>query len=106
MKLEVHERLALMPLLPQEGTYEALKAIRRAREMISFTPEEIKFYKIATVDGKIEWSTARATEQIAEIPVEEYMMGVITQKLVEINKKGKLIEGQLSIYDKFVVMYQ
>ena len=44
MRLEVHERLALLTLLPSEGDYSALKTIRRAKEMLSFTPEEMEFY--------------------------------------------------------------
>ena len=35
MKLEVHERLALLQLLPASGDYAALKTIRRAKEMIT-----------------------------------------------------------------------
>ena len=106
MKLEVHERLALLPLIPTEGTYEALGAIRRAKEMISFTPEEIKFYKIENTDTGTQWSTAKAAEEVKDVPVEEYITGIIRKKLVEIDRKGKLTEAQMSIYDKFVVMYK
>ena len=98
--------MALIPLLPVAGTYAALKAIRRAREMISFTPEEILAFEITTADGKTQWSTAKASAQVPDIPVEEYITNIIRDKLVEINKKEKLTEAQLSIYDKFVVMYQ
>ena len=45
MKLEVHERLALLTLFPKDGDYAALKTFRRAKEMLSFTPEEMKFYE-------------------------------------------------------------
>ena len=106
MKLEVHERFALLALLPKEGTYEALGAIRRARETISFTSDEVEFYEIKTVDGKIEWSTAKATEQIAEIPIEKYIMGILRTELSDISSKKKLTEAQMSIFDKFVVIYQ
>ena len=74
--------------------------------MISFTPDEIKVFEITTTDGRTQWSTAKASAQIPDIPVEEYITNIIRDKLVEINKKEKLTEAQLSIYDKFVVMYQ
>lgn len=111
MKLGVHERMALIPLLPREGTYEALKSIRVARETISFTPEEIDFYKIKTVTGAngkpaTQWDTARATEQIKDIPIDQYITNLISKKLSAIEKKGNLSEDQLSIYDKFVIAYQ
>ena len=43
MILDVHERLALISLLPAQEDYKALKTIRRAREMLSFTPDEMPF---------------------------------------------------------------
>lgn len=98
--------MALIPLLPPEGTYEALKAIRRAKETISFTGEEIEFYEIETIDGQIHWSTAKANEEVKDIPIESYIMGVFRNKLSEINRNGKLVESQISIYDKFVVIYE
>ena len=98
--------MALVPLLPTEGEYEALKAIRRARETISFTPEEIKFYGIKSENGQTTWNTARAAEQVKDIPIESYIMNAIRVKLSEINSEGKLVESQMSIFDKFVIIYQ
>jgi|SRR3990167_1177009 len=111
MRLEVHERLALLTLLPSEGDYSALKTIRRAKEMLSFTPEEMEFYEIKNVvgsDGKMQtqWSTAKASEAIKDCPVDEFTMNLVRDKLSELNKKHKLTEQYMSIYDKFVVAYR
>lgn len=112
MRLEVHERLAMLQILPKEGDYAALKAIRRAREMVSFTPEEMKFYEIvqgtSLETGKpvTNWSFAKNQEQIKDVPVDEYITNVIRAKLSEMNLKGKLTEDFFSLYEKFVVMYQ
>ena len=111
MKLEVHERLALLTLLPAEGDYAALKVIRRAKEMISFTQEEVDFYEIKTVPGadgrpQMQWSTAKAAEAIKDVPVDEYIVNLIRDKLSDLNKKHKLTEQYMSVYDKFVVAYR
>ena len=111
MKLEVHERLALLPLLPAEGDYAALKVIRRAKEMISFTQEEVDFYEIKTVPGadgrpQTQWSSAKAAEAIKDVPVDEYIVNLIRDKLADLNKRHKLTEQFMSIYDKFVVAYR
>jgi|SRR3990172_2340555 len=111
MRLEVHERLALLTLLPTEGDYAALKTIRRAREMISFTPDEINFYEIKIVpgaDGKpqTQWNTAKAGEAIKDCPVDEYTVNVIRDKLSDLNKRKKLTDQYMSIYEKFVVDYR
>jgi len=110
MKLEVHERIALLTLLPKEGNYAALKAIRRAREMISFTQEELKFYELrneAGIDGKQQtvWNSQRATEAVKDVPVEEYIASTVRNHLADLDKKGKLSEELMSLYDKFVVAY-
>ena len=111
MKLEVHERIALIGLLPVKGDSAALKTLRRAREMLSFTPEEQKFYELKTIagaDGKpqTQWSAAKAAEQIKDCPVDEYTANVIRDKLAEMNKKRELTEQFMSVYEKFVVDYK
>lgn len=111
MKLEVHERLALLSILPKEGNYAALKTIRRAREMISFTQEETVFYEmknIPTADGKpqVAWNNQKAQQQIKDVPVDEYSTNVIRNKLAEMDREHKLTEEFMSLYEKFVVIYQ
>jgi hypothetical protein len=111
MKLEVHERLALPNLLPTEGEYAALKTLRQAREMFSFTPEEVKFYELRTdkqADGtsKVVWNVDRAREQVKDCPVTEYIMDVIRTRLVQMNNDKKLTEGYFSLFEKFVMMYK
>ena len=111
MKLEVHERIGLVGLLPKEGGYEALKAIRVARESLSFTPDEIEFYQIKSVVGEngipvTNWNAGKAAEQIKDIPVSEYITSLFRKKLAEIEKQGKLNDNLMSLYDKFVVIYQ
>jgi len=111
MKLEVHERIALLQILPTEGDYAGLKSLRRAREMIGFTQDEIKFYELTVgTNDKGEpvtnWNPTKAQEQIKDIPVDEYITHLIRDKLSQINNAGKLTENTMSLYEKFVVMYQ
>ena len=110
MILEVHERLALLQLLPQEGDYKALKTIRRAKEMLSFTPEEQKIMEMKNnvVDGKpqLTWNAGKVNEIAMDVPIDEYITNLFRVALAELNNKGKLTEQTMSLYEKFVVMYQ
>jgi hypothetical protein len=111
MKLEVHERIALLQILPKEGDYAALKTLRRAREMLSFTPEEIQLYEITSgigPDGKPQtsWNSRKAAENIKECPVDEYTTNLIRDALQDLSKKRKLTDDQYSLYEKFIIMYQ
>lgn len=112
MLLEVHERLALVTLLPKKGDYAALKTIRRCREMLSFTPEELAFYEIKngvnpeTGKPQVVWNPQKAAEMVKDIPIDEYMTNLFRNALAEMNKKGELNEDFISLYEKFVVIYQ
>jgi len=111
MRLEVHERIALLSLLPTTGDYAGLKTIRRAREMLSFTPEEIQFYEIKNAtgpDGKpqTQWSMTKASEAIKECPVDEYTVNVLRDKLAKMSAEKTLTEQYMSVYEKFVIDYR
>ena len=105
MKLEVHERLALLNLLPQKGSYAGLKSLRKAREVISFSPEEAVFYELVHDSGQTKWSSAKAVERVLDAPLEEYVIDIVRQKLSEMEKKKELTEQYLSLYEKFVIAY-
>jgi len=111
MKLEVHERISLVGLLPKEENYEGLKELRIARESFSFTPDEMESFEMVTNKNDqgvpvTQWNSAKASEQIKDIPVSEYITNKIRKKLAELERKGQLNEQLLSIYEKFVVMYR
>lgn len=111
MKLEVHERIALLQLLPTEGGYAGFKALRRAKEMLSFDKKEIEFYEIESGIGPggnsfTNWSPVKAMEQIKDVPIDEYVTDIIRKTLSDLEAKGKLNEQTISLYEKFVVMYQ
>lgn len=110
MKLEVHERIALLAILPKEGDYAALKTLRRAREMISFTAEEVKLYGMTSgtgPDGKPQtsWDPIKAAENIKDCPVDEYTTNLIRDALQDMSKKRKLTDDYFSLYEKFIIMY-
>jgi len=111
MKLEVAERIAAYNLLPKEGDYAALKVIRRAREVLLFTPQEIEFLEMKSLpgaDGKpsTTWSKEKAKDCVKDIPLDEYITSVIRDALADLNRKKKLSEEYFGVYEKFVVTYK
>lgn len=111
MKLEIHERSALLSLLPKEENFAGLKAIRRAKEIFSLTPEEAKHIELTQVvgaDGKVQssWNPAKAQETVKDCPIEEYIMDILRKELSDMNKKHKLTDEYASVFEKLVVMYR
>jgi hypothetical protein len=111
MKLEVHERLAILSLLPKESDYAGLKSLRVARENLSFTSEEEKFIELRSAtnskgESQLLWDTQKALDAVRDIPLDEYVTSTIRKALATMEKQKKLTEEYLSIYEKFVVMYK
>jgi hypothetical protein len=107
MKLEIHERLALLEILPKQGSYAELKALRKAREIISFTQEEIDFYQLKIGDDKLwHWATAKASQKVLDAPIEQYVAETIRKALAEMESKHAMTEMYTSLYEKFVIAFR
>ena len=84
MKLEIHERLTLLDLLPKQGDYAELQALRKAREIFSFTQDEIDFYEMKLGDdNKWHWDGTKAYKRVHDAPIEQYLVETIRKALAE-----------------------
>lgn len=106
MLLSVRERLGLLELLPREENYAALKELRKAREIIALTPDEIQeFNYVETPAGSggrvsITWDTE--AEKDSDIPISEYVTNIIKSTLTQLNQDKKLSDQTYNLYEKFV----
>lgn len=108
MLLEVFERFSLLELLEKdEDHYATLKTLRRAREMITFTPDEVKTLGLRqNAQGALEWDTRKATGMARDLPVDEWTTNYIRSVLVNLEQLGKLKERYVSLYEKFITDYR
>ncbi len=106
MKLEIHERLALLELLPKTGDYVALKTIRRAREMIGITPKEqdkLEFREIEVQgQARLNWNREVAEDMTVDVPIDEWTTEKIREILVELNNQEEIADKTFTLYEKFV----
>ena len=107
MLLEVQERLALLELLPREGDYASIKTLRRAREMISFTPEENKELEFENKGNNIlVWDVEASEKMVRDIPVDEWTSNTIREILINLSNEKALTDMQYSLYVKFVIHFE
>jgi hypothetical protein len=98
MELGILERVTLLNILPAEGDVVSLRIIRKLRENLGFTEEEIKTYEIKTADGQIMW---KENGYKIDIPIGEKATDIIKDAFNKLNREKKLREEMLPVYDLF-----
>lgn len=101
MKLNVLERLSILPLLPQEGNYLTLKVVRQTQDVLGISSDEFKDFEIhQSEDGSLRWNAKGAEEK--DVDVSEKAAEIIKEALEKLNNDGKLKANHFTIYEKFV----
>ena len=100
MKLSVQERLVILSLLPNEGSFATLKILDQLRMGLSFTEEEFKKWGIVETaqEGRVSWEE----DGEAEIPIGEKAMDIIVDALKKRDKANTLPMQAMGIYEKFI----
>ena len=104
VSLSVLERLLCLNLLPAEDNVITLRLVRKMKDKLGFTDEELKLLDFKTVpaaDGKSS-TLWKNTVEPKEIEIGEKAQDLIVTKLKELNDKGKLTEQHLPLWEKFV----
>ena len=111
MLFSPEERILLLNILPPaEGSMIFLRSVRRLRECLAFSEEEIKDWSImarslpARGFSTFSWDTAKAIP--VEIEVTDNAASYIEKCLIDADSRGRLHEGLIRVYDSFVVLNQ
>jgi len=103
MKLNVLDRINLMGLLPQEGTYVTFKILTELKSNLSFSEKEMKDLKMEQKPVgeamRIFWDTKKEKEK--EIPIGEQANIIIQNALKKADKEEKVTEGIFPLFEKF-----
>ena len=104
-KLTIGERFALLGILPGEGNFATLRIVRKLRENISLTEDEMKDFGVKQIQSnggsQLTWDVNKATIE-KEFEFGEFAEELIRTKLKELNDKDKLENNHFTIYEKFV----
>jgi len=106
MILTVHERLALLELLPTENTFAGITEIHRAKLHLSLTAEEMEELEVVYESGMVQWNQEKALSMDKDIPFGEWMVNAIRLILVDRDKASEITEREMSLFEKFVMDYE
>lgn len=103
MILTGNERMQLLDILTNmDGNYEFLRNIIVTRENIEFTPNEVLRLDLRTVNGKVYYDTKILAKLSKDIPIDDWSMQFLHDRIQSISDQNKLSERMMSLYEKFV----
>lgn len=100
MLLNVKQRLLLLNIIPDEGSYDTLKIVRDQQNLLSFNEEELKRLKIVREGEMYQWD--ETADEPVDISIGEMSFNVIKMALRRLNEEGKLQMEFLPLYEHFV----
>ena len=100
MQLKVLDRITLLGVLPEQGDFLTLKIIRKLREDLSFTEQELSDLEIKQSDGRVFWNQEK--DAGAEIQVGEKATDVVVAALKKLDTEKKLTAQHMGLYESFV----
>ena len=99
MKLNVFERLVLLPILPAEGDFLTLKIMRELKESLSMSQTDLDEFEIKQAGEQVTWNEKGNEER--EIEIGEKATDIVVESLKALDKEKKLTERHFSLYEKF-----
>ncbi len=105
MRLTLHERLVLAEYIPFEGRYADMVEVRKIKELLAFTPDEMQEFEVKYEGGGVRFNAAKAITYLKDIPMTEWITVQIQTALRTREAEGKIREQDLTLYEKFIVQY-
>ena len=100
MNLSVLDRLLLLGLLPAEGTILTLRIVRKLREDLSFSEQELVDLKLKQDEGRVTWEQEHAADKTVELGPKATEL--IVKALTDLSESGKATAQHLALFDKFM----
>lgn len=98
--LTVSDRIHVLNLLPTEGSYVTVKAIRDFTTKVGFTATEIVDMEIVEKDGIVTWNEKGKQEVVFDFIDAEAEL--VRRELRKIDAEEKITNNIFSVYEKFM----
>jgi hypothetical protein len=98
------ERIVLLNSIPgQKGSYEQLKSVGKLKVDLGFSKEEQDNLKFVQEGEGVRWDDR--FDKPKDITLDDFSMGTIIETLKWMSDHGKLLEGHMPVYERFVNGY-
>ena len=99
MELSVLERLVLLQILPDSGSYMTIKIVRQLREELSFSEDEHEKLNFQQEGQQVKWDG----ELDKKMAFGAKARNIIVEALEKLDDEGQVGEQHLSLFEKFGV---
>jgi hypothetical protein len=97
VSLSVLDRMVLMGTLPAEDNMITLRMIRKVKEQVGFTEDELKVLEFKTDGDRTTWQNK---VEPREFEFGEKAVEMIVGCLKKLSEKNKMTNQHLDLYDK------
>lgn len=101
VKLRLLDRIMLLEVLPKEGDSLTLKIVRKLRETLSFTEEELREYEMRQEGGQIMWNDKGAAYE-KDVHMGREAFNIVCETLMKRKEKGDFSEEHMDVYRRFL----
>jgi len=103
LKLTVKERFVALSILPAQGNFVTLKVMRKLREKLTFSEEEMTFYSfVMDEEGEsVTWDEDVRQERDIDLTTKEFEL--LHTELSKLDTKKTLQDDQFTLYEKLIV---
>ena len=99
VQLNIPERLILIGLLPEKGSFDTMKMIDSLRDSLYPSEEEVKEFEIVQTEETIKWNLKAV--QPKEIEFTEKQVEFFKESFNEVSEKKELTLQQFAVSKKF-----
>lgn len=100
MELTLAERLNLMPLLPQKGTYVQMTLKHSIMGKLTLSPDEIDAWNVRDEEGRVKWDVKADTSK--EIDFSDGEKALLSGILSKMDEDGELTDYTYGLRGKFL----
>ena len=98
MELSVIDRIALLSVLPEAGTFLTMKIVRQLRDALYFSEDELAEFGLKQVGQQFTWGKSRSVE----VPIGPMAKAIIADALKALDAEGKITDREFTLYERFV----
>lgn len=104
VSLSVLERILLINLLPAESDILTLKVVRKTKDLVGFTEDELKVLEFRNEEKNGQVITKWKFDAVEKksFDIDSKVVEMIADGLKKLNEQKKITENHLSLYEKIV----